>query len=346
MIKIKTSLALIAFLITASGAHAKIWRLNNNVGVAADFINFNVTVSSVLVKDGDTIYIEPSSLSYGSASLNKRLTVVGVGYLLDPAAGGNEGLQARILTSKLAGLSILNGANNSKFFGIQFSGSTTINVSPTAYNLLFEKCFITGIYFAAGAHSGLAIRKCYGNSSFTVTGSSQAILSNCVLENCIIDALGNGLAFSNFSVAGGCIIRNNVIKGILQTKNAYVANNIFISASDAVLTDCTVKNNLFSTAQALPANATGNKLGQAEASVFILTGSSDGKFRLKAGSPAIGAGVTIGSTTPDCGAYGGNDPYKLSGIPAIPSIYARTVPENVPSGSNSMNVIFSTRNNN
>ncbi|WP_315820967.1 hypothetical protein [Paraflavitalea speifideaquila] len=50
--------------------------------------------------------------------------------------------------------------------------------------------------------------------------------------------------------------------------------------------------------------------------------------------------------TPDCGAFGGNDPYKLSGIPAIPSIYLLTVPASIPSGSSSMNVTFSTRNNN
>jgi Right handed beta helix region len=345
MTKIKPSLAFLVFMLNAFSSSAKIWRVNNNIGTVANFTNLSMTISNAMVKDGDTIYIEPSNLSYGSASFNKRLVVIGVGYLLDPAAGGNEGLQAGILTSKLAGLNISNGANNSKFYGIQFSGSTTINVSATAYNLLFEKCFMTGLYFLAGAHDGITIRKCYGNSSFTLTGSSQAVISNCVVENCIMDALGNGIAFSNFSTTG-CMIRNNVIKGILQTKNAYVANNIFISASNASLTTCTVKNNLFSNAQTLPAGAVGNKLSQAEVNVFILTGSNDAKFKLKAGSPAIAAGVTIGSITPDCGAFGSTDPYKLSGIPAIPSIYILTAPASIPSASAAMNIMFSTRNNN
>ncbi|MEP7141721.1 MAG: hypothetical protein ABI707_02565 [Ferruginibacter sp.] len=345
MTKIKPLLPVLVFMLSAFSSSAKIWRVNNNIGVAADFTNFGTTVSNALVKDGDTIYLEPSALSYGSATYNKRLIVFGVGYLLDPAAGGNEGLHAGTLTSKLAGLNISNGANNSKFYGVQFSGSTTINASATAYNLLFEKCFISGLYFLAGAHDGIAIRKCYGNSSFTLTGSSQAVISNCVVENCIMDALGNGLAFSNFSTSG-CVIRNNVIKGILQTKNAYVANNIFISSSNATLTNCTVKNNLFSNTQTLPAGAIGNKLSQAEANVFTLTGSNDAKFKLKAGSPAIAAGLTIESITPDCGAFGCTDPYKLSGIPHLPSIYLLTVPSNVPSTATAMNIQFSTRNNN
>lgn len=68
---------------------------------------------------------------------------------------------------------------------------------------------------------------------------------------------------------------------------------------------------------------------------------------LKAGSPALAAGLTVGTVvTPDCGAFGATDPYKLSGIPNIPSIYTLTVPVSIPAGTNSMNVTISTRNNN
>ena len=38
---------------------------------------------------------------------------------------------------------------------------------------------------------------------------------------------------------------------------------------------------------------------------------------LKTGSPAIGAGMN----GVDCGIFGGNQPYVLSGIPPIPSIF-------------------------
>ena len=54
--------------------------------------------------------------------------------------------------------------------------------------------------------------------------------------------------------------------------------------------------------------------------------SVDQAYQLSAGSPAIGAGIPNGATPVDCGAFGGPNTYKLSGIPAIPSIYELQVP--------------------
>ena len=45
--------------------------------------------------------------------------------------------------------------------------------------------------------------------------------------------------------------------------------------------------------------------------------SADGRYQLKALSPAIGAG----SNGEDCGMFGGTDPYVLSGMPPVPAIY-------------------------
>lgn len=347
MTKIKALLTLVVFTLSAFCANAKIWRVNNNVGVVADFTTFSAAVNSASVLIGDTIHIEPSATSYGGGTLNKRLVVIGVGYLLVPAAGGNAGLQAGINTSLISGPTIVNGANGSKFLGLNFQSPPFIQVSATAYNLVFEKCIFTGLSFAAGTHDGITIRKCFNkNQPASISGGS---LSNCVVENCIIDdAAGFGISFTNFTGVG-CVVRNNVFKTIVTVDcpNAYFANNIIISSNNSTFTNSNVKNNLFSFAtQTIPTGGTANQLGVIEANVFTLTGSNDAKFQLKAASPAIGAGVTIGALTPDCGAYGSTDPYKLSGIPAIPSIYLLTVPASIPSGSLTMNVTFSTRNNN
>jgi hypothetical protein len=50
--------------------------------------------------------------------------------------------------------------------------------------------------------------------------------------------------------------------------------------------------------------------------------STDGKWELRAGSPALVAG----SAGVDCGAFGGPVPYILSGIPDLPHIYEADVP--------------------
>ncbi len=66
----------------------------------------------------------------------------------------------------------------------------------------------------------------------------------------------------------------------------------------------------------------GNQQNVDMATVFIGTGSTDGKWQLKGGSPAIGTG-TGGQ---DIGAFGGPSPYVLSGIPPIPTIYDVVAP--------------------
>jgi hypothetical protein len=155
------------------------------------------------------------------------------------------------------------------------------------------------------------------------------------------------------SIGTGNIVRNNVFKtgGDVQLTNFYVANNLFLCGQNSTFLNSIVKNNIFTFNQTGvtvgPLNVNGNNLvSQTEASLIVNTGSDDGRFQLAGGSPAIGGGVDIGGNKPNCGAFGGNDPYKLSGIPGIPTIYSLTVPASIPLGSPTMNVTFSTRNNN
>jgi hypothetical protein len=69
--------------------------------------------------------------------------------------------------------------------------------------------------------------------------------------------------------------------------------------------------------------------------VFVGAGegiSQDGQWKLRQGSPAIGAGFGSTSGSPiDAGMYGGQASYVLSGMPPVPSIYFF---ENQPIGSN------------
>ena len=69
--------------------------------------------------------------------------------------------------------------------------------------------------------------------------------------------------------------------------------------------------------------ANNNKANVSATALFVgdATESTDGKWQLKAGSPALAAGE--GGV--DCGAYGGPKPYILSGLPAGPVIYELNV---------------------
>jgi hypothetical protein len=69
--------------------------------------------------------------------------------------------------------------------------------------------------------------------------------------------------------------------------------------------------------------------------------TNDGKYKLKPGSPAIGAG--IGGV--DLGIFGGPNPYRLSGIPSIPAFY-KLEASSINATTNPFTVTFSTRSNN
>jgi hypothetical protein len=283
--------------------------------------------------------------------------VIGVGYFLnptDPTTPGNAGLQATTNSSRLDYFNVANGANGSRFIGVTFEGSIYLNASASAYNLLFEKClFPSGsfaFYFAqAGTYNGITIRKSFfNNSGFSSIGT--AVIINFICENTIFNA-NSTINLPTLSGTGNIIRNNSNINsgtGFTLT-NAYVANNIFGTAAQSTFTNCVIKNNLFQVNQTLPGTATGNQVSVNMANVYVggTTGSLDSRVVLKAGSPALAAGLTVGAViTPDCGAFGATDPYKLSGIPNIPSIYTFTVPTSIPAGTTNMNVTISTRNNN
>lgn len=340
------SLFLLATGISVS-TQAKSWRINNIPGVAADFNSFSAAVTNASVSNGDTLYFEPSSINYGgSATLNKRLVIIGPGYFLDPAnttTPGNTGLQATTDEAYFNGtLYITADGALSKIMGMTLSNIYLQN----AANVTFERVrFNSGPTIDGGACTDIVFRKCYFTSG-AISERYSGQVSGLVVENSIF----NG-AYINLSTITGSnnIVRNNTFwNGANCTLvNTYFVNNIVATQWQFNMTNCTIKNNIWQVAQVLPNTATGNVLSQNMADVFEGTGSHDGRFKLKAGSPAIGKGLSVGTVTnPDCGAFGATDPYVLSGIPNVPTIYSLTAPTSIPSGSTTMNVTFSTRNNN
>jgi len=354
---VRTIFTLLLFAGILSTAEAKIWRINNNPGVTADFSTFNGAATSASVVAGDTIYLEASPTNYatGSFTLTKRLVVIGLGFLLDPSNTsfpGNAGLQASVNNAKLDFIRIGDGANGSKFIGVQFTSGPYINSSANPHNLVFEKCYGSSFfpYFENNTtYSNIVIRKCFIQNT-GISSSGGATITNFTCENNIF--WGSYITLPNLSGTNN-IVRNNsfTASGSNSISNAYVANNIFGTGSEVAFVNCTIKNNLFQIAQTLPPTATGNLINVNMTNVYVggTTGSLDSRMVLKTGgaNPAIAGGVTIGAVvSPDCGAFGATDPYKLSGIPNIPSIYSLTVPTSIPAGTPTMNVTFSTRSNN
>lgn len=338
------SLLLLLF-VTATSSQAKIWRVNNNAGVDADYTTVAAAVTAAAA--GDTIYIEGSATNYGGANLNKRLVFIGTGYFLS-GANSNTGLQANPDDAFIGNIALDSAASGSVFLGLAGLSINNINAQGFgADNITISRCQLNSITIYWTPQAGTIannwnINKCYvGYIAGNIGTAQNWNISNNIFTSSI-DMPGSANANN--------IIRNNVFRSTVILYNGYFANNIIYTTVN--FTNVVVKNNLAIGAPggfASYVGTNGNTGGHTDAQMFqgLSGNTTDGQWRLAAGSPAIGAGLTLGAVvSPNAGAFGGPDPYKLSGIANIPTIYSLTVPSSIPSGSNTMNITFSSRNNN
>jgi hypothetical protein len=168
-------------------------------------------------------------------------------------------------------------------------------------------------------------------------------VSNLSFINCIFSFVNSGLSFTSGAIFSG-LIQNCVFTvptaSLILSDGSWLVQNC-ISQGPAFTGNNIVYANNIGTASQFP-TGNGNLQNQPWNSIFTLTGSWDGKYTLKAGSPAVAAG-TSGI---DCGVFGGSTPYRLSGIPPIPSIYSLNSPQGTTPPGNTIQINLSTRSNN
>ena len=366
MKKIFTFLALCAA--TTLYTEAKIWRVNNNPGVNANFTDLQPAHNAAA--NGDTIIVEPSNTNYGSITLTKRLTLYGAGYFLTQNTGKQDNqINARIGAVTFDDAYATNNSLISTSAGSVISGLETGLITTRVSNITISRCKAAGIQVMDGnGPTGLFTTSnilIYQNFVGTIslsnsTSSSPSAATNVLIKNNITY---QGTIIVNYPCSA--IIENNTLlmegNNVITTSNSTWRSNIFIAnnpitvngyfstPSNSVLSH-NVSNTTFTTAP----NATGisyssNVTNANTMAIFVADPSTnsgrppvgftdDNRFMLKAGSPAIGAGYN----GVNAGAFEGTTPYILSGIPAIPSIYYLEVPT---TGQNSLNVKVSIRSN-
>ena len=315
-------LALLALLLTgllgaASSALATTLRVNNNLPTNASQRIFNSLPdahASTSVLPGDTLLVEGSGTDYTGFICTKRLTIIGPGYFLTQ----NGQNQANALPASVQGITFNAGSEGSAIIGLTFATGSSNNLpNVSVNNVIIMRCYLPyGIYIANSINGMLALQN-YMVQNGVYVGSSNTAFSNVILKNNIILSplsvlrqTTNPRLFSN--------VENNIfLGGVTLDANNFI-NNIIATPGATVSITATSTGNLFATAGQLP--AAGNTLVANPASLFIgLAGAAnslDGQYRLATAT----AYPTTGSTQP--GIFGGTEPYQLSGIPAIPTIYS------------------------
>jgi hypothetical protein len=352
-------LSCIATLCLSASVFAQtIRRCNNNPGITGVNVYTTIQAAHNAAVAGDIIYVEPSSASYGNLNCTKRLTIIGNGYYLDKNT--NNSFDTR--TSKIDQIVFDNGSANSVLTGIEQTGS---GFSVNDLNITITRCYVTNSIV-------------FGLSTNLVAGQNSRG-NNGTITKCV---LGSGINGTNSTTVASqygynCLISNNIQRGSTSgMTNTVISNNVYYcgytgTSNLGSLFGCAVTNNIFD-ARGLSGTLTyvgggsgntisnnicldlaGSPSGNGNVSFGTSTATfltanpwttfstEDANFQLIAGSPAIG----IGTGGTNAGAFGGSNPYILSGMPAYPVI-TTYLPSGVGNTSTPLQVSVTVRGNN
>lgn len=332
------NLILLTALLLPLTMFAKIWIVDSNPGSASkDFVNLQEAHDGASA--GDTLYLIGSGVSYitASANISKRLVIIGPGYFFDNPET-QVSLQPAFLTLTSCDQTIVfsEGSAGSVMIGLTIRGTVFIATN----NIMIKRNHFTAS--SNGACNG------ENNIRLVISGSVVSVVQNYFQATpgpsiYVTDGLSNVFIRNNYisnscgipgspgcppgvraliSLANtGIELTNNIIQGSIAVSNAVVRNNIFATNPVQFITNFSIVTNNLSNQSWLP-SGNGNINGANLTNIFLGTGTLDGRWKLKDGSPAIGSGYN----GTDMGMFGGAEPYVLSGIPPIPTIYGLEAP--------------------
>ena len=297
----KTVLIFAAALIT-SAAQATILRVSNVSNSGAPYTTIPAAISAAT--EGDTIMVDGSKTTYTAGNtieVNKKLVLMGPGYWRT-----ENGI-------------IQEGANNATIYNIRFSvdGSTIAGlvvsgaVNVQAAHITITRCRVTGDI----------------NHGMPSNGVTNTIIHQCFLE-------GDIRGYGNNSYNSGLQITNNIFKGsnyntVQYFTDSYIAYNTFTGrmVTNGALTGCTVEKNVMESHTGEIGNNTFTD--NTETGVTVEDTSTDLAIKNFSEEYASQHDASLFSR----GAFNGDDPYVISGLPSGPVVEDITVPASVAMGS-------------
>jgi hypothetical protein len=332
------------------------YTVSNIAGITADYSSLQGAIDSVPA--GSTLLLFPSTISYGIGTLSKKLSIYGTGFMLDQ----NEAPFTSPNSSGviLDGLVFNPGSDNSFVEGLQLTdmkGVYTKNriVMDSVLNVTVSRCsvYMRGFgppLIATNTTLNCTFRQCYlvprqpdagfdasGGNLYQENGNGS---QNLQFNNNIFDNRGSnslGMAM-NHNVPtqrlGSLFFTNNTIIAALQGSNfsnyTYTNNIFYNTYPQGIITPQSVEmngaaiNNI-TNSSVLFAAGSSNYPGANPDNIFSYSTfgfhSFDQKWQVVNNSFA----KTFATDGHEAGAYGGDKPYVLSGIPNLPGIYAYSI---------------------
>jgi hypothetical protein len=296
----KKTLLFLAAISMAVAANAKILRVSNVTGSSAPYSTIEAAHDAASA--GDTIMVDGSNTSYGDITITKRLVLIGPGFWLVNNGIIEEG-------SSTASL----GTVNIKSSQTVLKGLTiTMAIQIRATNVVINRCHLSRITFFTGADNAVISQNYITRA---ISKDSYASVTNYhQITNNIITYIESN---HNYSIVGGI-------------SNSNIAYNTFRDATAKIgVTNSTIEHNLWKSFVDHGSNNSVNNNGETEIISLQATNDFIDSDYYKLEIPE--------EVTSQYGAFAGDSPYILSGVPSGPVIQDLVVPTTVEMGTK-MNV--------
>jgi len=317
----------------AISAQATIHTVSNDPNNPAEYDDLHDAQSAAA--PGDTIYLTPSPNGYGQFAMNRRLVLIGHGYV--PVVNGQFSYRTYISRIIMAPTST-SSLNGSKFIGLEFDDM----VPPSSFGttdvsgITIERCLGSVGNFSQNRgdltnfnikHSFIGIQMRGANNFIgTITNSFIFALdirlsTGTIIKNCIIVAQ-QWLTIDNVTIDNSIILETNIYAN--RITNSTFTNNLFLSYGDPLpigTSNNGGSGNIFDTNPQFEiydfAVGTGGSTTGSHGDRYKFYDTED--YHLKATSP----GKFYGTDGTDIGMYGGTDPFPsgpYTGAPPIPRV--------------------------
>jgi hypothetical protein len=305
-----------------------------------------------------TVFMVEAGVLKTDLNITKRTTIIGTGYFLNftnSASTGevefnnislNPGSDGSYITGIKCGWLDVASSNNiiqrcyiSTNVHIGFNRATNL-WNGTANNVMFLQNYATRLHIINQNGVGSATNFVVKGNIFTNAFHLEGNLSGEISNNTFYQSTDQTYASFQSSIGGQTckilpiIFRNNIMMRIAQNTcqiNAYPTTDFNGNVFTQNFTNLPSSNTINANPDALFLGYPNNPNNLA----------LDARAQLSANSVAKTAGV--GGT--EAGAFGGDMPYVLSGIPTVPNIYQLTVPIQVPQNG-TLNVQIKAKTNN
>lgn len=325
----KTILTLVAFC-AAMTANATILRVSNVNGSSAPYSTIQAAHDAASA--GDTIMVDGSNTRYGLTEVSKQLVFIGPGFWIN-----ENGLVQESAPMAIVEFLIHSNAAGTVIEGFTFKYERTQLLTINANNCVVRRCY----FWNHGGYIAIRFSRDNVNGSYTGSNPTGAVIHQNFFADCGLIANfleGDGM-MTNVQITNNIFLKNEGTEyDINNFSDCYIAYNTMIGSGTwkpfRTVHASTIEHNIVKEAKASYSNI--NIEDTNEWSDNIEVGYAEKPIEYQTDKD-IRDLESIKEYSANYGAFAGDAPYVLSGIPAAPVIEDLVVPTTVEAGSK-MNV--------